>query len=68
MSTTQDHGDFVFQCDEPRCRETLATNTSNFEGARNALRRAAWKPYRMPGADDWRHRCNVCVAAREARQ
>lgn len=61
MSTTQDHGNFVFQCDAQGCRETLDSNTSNFEAARNLLRRAGWKPYRPPGAEDWLHRCRACV-------
>lgn len=63
MSTTHDRGDIVFQCDVPKCRETLETATSNFEAARNLLRRAGWKPFRPPGADEWSHRCAGCVKA-----
>lgn len=62
MSTTKDHGDLVFQCDGPRCRETLETGTSNFEAARNLLRRAAWQPKRGAG-NEWQHLCRVCLAA-----
>lgn len=59
MSTTKDHGDFVFQCDG--CRTTLESNTSNFESARNVLRRHGWKPYREGDGTDWKHRCADCA-------
>jgi hypothetical protein len=62
MSTTRDHNDYVFQCDAPACREMLETSTSNFEAARNLLRRAGWKPIRRSG-DDWQHLCARCVKA-----
>jgi hypothetical protein len=61
MSTTHDHGNIVFQCDGDRCRETLETNTSNFEAARNLLRRAAWRPYKPAGAPEWLHQCRGCA-------
>jgi hypothetical protein len=70
MSTTTDHGDHVFQCDEPRCRETLETSTSNFDAARNLMRRAGWAPYRIPGDGllrPWRHRCAACMKERGRR-
>ncbi len=57
MSLTQDHGDHVFQCDS--CGETLETNTSNFDSARNALKRAHWKPHKNP-QNEWRHYCPQC--------
>lgn len=62
MSTTKDRGDFVFQCDAPGCRETLEVGGSNFEAARNMLRRARWKPIRGAG-DEWLHLCRACVVA-----
>jgi hypothetical protein len=60
MSVTYDHGDIVFQCDS--CRETLETGTSNFDAARNLLRRAHWKPFRNsnPRGDEWLHACAAC--------
>ena len=66
MSTTHDHGDIVFQCDAGRCRETLETNTSNFEAARNLLRRAGWAPRRRSngyGDAEWAHLCASCKRA-----
>lgn len=63
MSTTRDHGDYVFQCDGG-CGATLESETSNFESARNILRRHRWKPYRQPGEIDWQHRCPSCEASR----
>lgn len=68
MSTTLDRGNHVFQCDEQRCGETLETSTSNFDAARNLLRRAGWKPYRLPSLDGWQHRCAQCSAARGHRE
>lgn len=62
MSTTKDRGDFVFQCDAPQCRETLEVGGSNFEAARNMLRRAGWKPIRREG-DEWQHLCRGCLVA-----
>jgi hypothetical protein len=62
MSTTQDHGNFVFQCDGSGCRDFIDTNTSNFEAARNLLRRAGWRPIRR--GDDWSHVCAGCQARR----
>ena len=64
MSTTKDHGDLVFQCDAPKCREVLETNTSNFESARNALRRARWRSFKPAGSDEWRHECRDCATLR----
>lgn len=61
MSTTQDRGDHVFQCDVERCGETLETGTSNFEAARNLVRRAGWRPFQRNGR--WLHRCAQCVKA-----
>lgn len=65
MSLTHDRGDIVFQCDA--CHATLETNTSNFESARNVLRRERWQPKRMmasPGRTaefaEWNHRCPDC--------
>lgn len=66
MSTTQDHGDIVFQCDAEACREMLETGTSNFDAARNFLRRAGWKPKRRGngyGEDEWAHLCAGCLKA-----
>jgi hypothetical protein len=60
MTITHDHGDIVFQCDTKGCRATLETNTSNFESARNVLRRAHWKPEKDRSSDEWRHRCAEC--------
>jgi hypothetical protein len=60
MSLTYDHGDIVFQCDAKGCRETLEANTSNFDSARNVLRRARWKPMRDRATDEWRHTCPGC--------
>ncbi len=62
MSTTKDRGDFVFQCDAPGCGATLATLTSNFDSARNVLRRERWRPVRVSGTE-WQHLCAVCVRA-----
>lgn len=63
MSTTRDHGNYVFQCDG--CRAVLDTDTSNFEAARNLLRRAGWKSVIRPdasgrGDDAWNHKCRAC--------
>jgi hypothetical protein len=66
MSTTQDCGNHVFQCDEPRCGETLET-AINFDAARNLLRRAGWQPYKLPGLDEWQHRCSACMQERARR-
>jgi len=60
MSITYDHGNIVFQCDGEGCRETLETETSNFESARNVLRRAHWKPSKDRASDEWRHQCADC--------
>jgi hypothetical protein len=59
MTITHDHGDIVFQCDTKGCRATLETNTSNFESARNVLRRNHWKPIKT-GSDEWKHECPEC--------
>lgn len=63
MSTTRDRGDIVFQCDAPKCGETLETGTSNFEGARNLLRRAGWRPVKQRGGE-WGHMCAGCKDGR----
>jgi hypothetical protein len=60
MTITHDHGDIVFQCDGKDCRETLETNTSNFESARNVLRRRGWKPSKDSATGEWRHQCAEC--------
>ncbi len=60
MSLTQDHGNHVFQCDGEDCRETLDTETSNFDAARNVLRRNRWKPKKNPTSDEWEHFCPDC--------
>lgn len=62
MSTTQDHGDYVFECDTPRCGALLKTDTSNFEAARNLLRRRGWKPFKAAGREGWQHRCGDCAS------
>lgn len=62
MSLTYDHGDIVFQCDSEHCHETLETGTSNFDSARNVLRRAQWKPLRLNATGDWHHACPQCQA------
>jgi len=60
MSLSYDHGDIVFQCDTKGCREMIETYTSNWESARNALRRAHWKPNRDPITQEYRHTCSEC--------
>jgi len=49
-------GEFVFECD--MCGNTLETGTSNFEAARNLLRRERWVAYKSN--DDWKHLCDAC--------
>lgn len=63
MSTTQDRGDFVFQCDTPKCGATLETLTGNFESARSSMRQHGWKPFKFVGRDEWGHRCKACLQA-----
>lgn len=72
MSLTQDHGDFVFQCDG--CRALLETNTSNFNAAMNALRRSQWRPVPRPNPNrrfdphakpEWNHLCRSCDSGSE---
>jgi hypothetical protein len=58
MSLSYDHGDIVFSCDS--CPEVLPTGTSNFDSARNALKRAHWKAEKNRGTDEWMHRCPEC--------
>lgn len=58
MSLTIDRGDIVFECDG--CHAMLETGTSNFEAARNLLRRQRWKPRRKSAKDDWLHCCPDC--------
>ena len=62
MSLTYARGDIVFRCNG--CPKTLATNTSNFDAAANALRRARWKPKqgRTFARTDWQHFCADCIA------
>lgn len=64
MSLTTDHGDIIFQCDMPGCPATLESNTSNFEAARNALRRARWKPFKAANDAPWQHCCYDCAVPR----
>lgn len=59
MSLTQDHGDIVFECD--KCHATLATNTSNFDAARNLLKRERWQPIKRADGE-WAHHCDQCKA------
>lgn len=68
MSTTLDHGNFVFQCDAPGCRETLEVGGSNFEAARNMQRRAGWKAVGRGGDGEWQHLCRACLLAGVALQ
>jgi hypothetical protein len=63
MSTTFDRGNYVFQCDFGRCRAVLRTETSNFDGAINFMRRSGWRSRRQPGASEWRHICSDCAHA-----
>jgi hypothetical protein len=58
MSLTQDRADFVFECDGKGCHEVLQTSTSNFEAARNHLRRNRWKVRKV--GEEWRHFCLDC--------
>lgn len=61
MSLTHDRGDIVFECDG--CHAMLASNTSNFEAARNLLRRAGWKPVKRAASSEWLHLCPDCGRA-----
>ena len=58
----QQKGDFLFCCDI--CGAVLETGTSNFESARNRLRREGWKPVKVRA--EWEHRCDACQRAQEA--
>lgn len=58
MSLTQDHGDFVFQCDGNACHENLETVTSNFASAQNVLHRHHWKANKQ--GQEWKHFCPEC--------
>jgi hypothetical protein len=66
MSLTTDRGDIIWQCDD--CKATLETNTSNFDAARNVLRRNGWNPYKrrirqgnkVIIAEEWSHVCLDC--------
>jgi Fe2+ or Zn2+ uptake regulation protein len=52
----QQKGDFFFQCDD--CGEVLETKTSNFDAARNVLKREGWRAIKVGEA--WEHRCPQC--------
>lgn len=51
------HGDVIFECDGG-CGEVLETGTSNFDAARNALRRENWKTRKI--GEEWTHLCPGC--------
>ena len=60
MTIAYDHGNIVFQCDGKDCRETLETETSNFDSARNVLRRNHWNVKKDRASDEWRNLCPNC--------
>ncbi|MPZ58462.1 MAG: hypothetical protein GEU91_18610 [Rhizobiales bacterium] len=62
MSLTHDHGNIVFTCDGKGCGSYLETDTSNFDAARNVLKRNRWKPHRRNETSDWQHACPDCQA------
>jgi hypothetical protein len=49
-------GDVVFECDI--CGNVLETETSDFESARNLLRREGWRTLKV--GDVWMHKCPSC--------
>lgn len=59
----REHGDIVFRCDGQGCGEFLEAHTSNFDSARNLLRRARWRP-RKGQDSEWRHLCPDCQEQR----
>lgn len=57
----RDHNDIVFRCDGPGCHAALEAGTSNFEAARNVLRRNRWQP-KKNAREEWEHLCPDCQA------
>jgi hypothetical protein len=50
------HGNIVFECDG--CGDILDTETSNFNAARNMLKRDGWRAIKI--GTDWQHYCTGC--------
>jgi len=49
-------GKFIFECDV--CGDTLDTETSNFNEARQTLENEEWKARKI--GSDWVHSCSKC--------
>lgn len=49
-------GNIIWQCDE--CNETLDTGTSDFDAAKNLLKRERWAVEKVD--DTWEHFCPDC--------
>jgi len=56
MTMDKQKGDIEFCCDV--CGQVLQTKTSNFEAARNLLRRERWTAIKID--EEWEHRCGEC--------
>lgn len=54
------HGDINFECDT--CPEVLDTETSDFDSARDLLRREGWTISKV--GTEWIHACPNCSATR----
>lgn len=52
----QQKGHFVVECDD--CGQVLDTQTSNFEAARNLMKREGWRA--VKSGSDWQHFCEQC--------
>lgn len=61
MSMTQEKDGITFECDG--CNDLLHTGTSNFDAARNLLRRERWHP--VKAGDSWEHFCSDCYQGGE---
>jgi hypothetical protein len=53
MSTTRDHTEFVFQCDNPDCGETYETGEHHFPEALEQAKLNGWVARNIAGT--WKH-------------
>ena len=59
MMLDRQGGNIWFECDT--CPETLDTGTSDFDSARNLLRREGWRTSKV--GTEWVHACSNCSEA-----
>jgi hypothetical protein len=55
------HGKIVWECDGPKCHESIETETNDFNTARDMLAEADWETRQV--GNEWQHVCSDCKAA-----